>query len=867
ALEVTMAAPPATLRLANGMPARQDPTRIVARLADAGRAGDPVLTDRVRTRLGALGLAVEADPGQGGDLSALLAINHGPHLVWLRSSRKLARLPSVARVATALGRPLSWVAPVYRFSQVKGLDAYFAARPDVLLLRAEPEQGKAADEAAARFGLRRNPDKCLFPGGWRYLELPAGATTTAFDLVARLGRQAGGPAADFEYVPLQSPWLFTPDDPFHDQQWYLERIEAFRAWDIGRARRDIVIAVIDSGCDLDHPDLRDAYVSDGRNAGDPSADGSPIVLALSGTRSWHGTAVASVAGMGLHNATGMSGVAGGCGLYPIAMPEGSTAEFGDAIMLAIASGASVVNYSARIGEYWASLVRPMIDAATARGVVFCGASGNEDEPRLVFPARYPTFMACGGSDRADARWRRPDHGLGSGYGDELYDGRPTGVSVVAPGRDIACADLSGEEGYSPGASPWADYIHSQLGFFESVFQATSASTPQVAATAALLFSTYDWLTGTEIRRIIERTADKVGGFAYADADGYPNGSRHNEVGYGRLNVHRALDLGDVMIADWPRDTGVEPSAPPGGNFYSRSDVVLRPAGDDTFSPDSDAASRLERGADHEVAVRIRNVGPAAARDVLVDVRATPFVGLEFLYPDDWTLEDPLHVRPAPIDSPTLATLARGDTEIVRFGLTAAEVETLAGWSDAGWHPCLLAMTRAENDYAFATAPDGRNLVTRRNNLAQRNLTVIRMLEMRSARFPFVVGHPSTLDPRLDLIVESGVLSRLGEVYLELGDAGEDFPAARRAQAFARERIKVGRITGGKAAKIDGRPAIRLLSSRAVIELTRPSRARYALRLAVRLPAGPDVHRRYAVNLTQRVAGRGVTGGATVVFTP
>ena len=41
-------------------------------------------------------------------------------------------------------------------------------------------------------------------------------------------------------------------------------------------------------------------------------------------------------------------------------------------------------------------------------------------------------MACGGSDRADLRWLRPEYGLGSGYGDEIYDGRPTGVSVIAP---------------------------------------------------------------------------------------------------------------------------------------------------------------------------------------------------------------------------------------------------------------------------------------------------------------------------------------------------------------------------------------------------------------------------------------------------
>jgi hypothetical protein len=75
---------------------------------------------------------------------------------------------------------------------------------------------------------------------------------------------------------------------------------------------------------------------------------------------------------------------------------------------------------------------------------------------------------------------------------------------------------------------------------------------------------------------------------------------------------------------------------------------------------------------------------------------------------------------------------------------------------------------------------------------------------------------------------------------------------------------VGKITGGEAARVAGRPAIRL-SPRAVIEIVRPSRARYALRLIVKLPPGATALRRYQVDVMQRVAGRGIVGGATVVF--
>jgi hypothetical protein len=173
------------------------------------------------------------------------------------------------------------------------------------------------------------------------------------------------------------------------------------------------------------------------------------------------------------------------------------------------------------------------------------------------------------------------------------------------------------------------------------------------------------------------------------------------------------------------------------------------------------------------------------------------------------------------------------------------------------------MTTAENDYAFATTPGGRALVTRRNNLAQRNLTVSSRKEMRSARFPFVVGHPANPDLRLELLVNAGALARLGEVYLDPGDASDDFPAAKRAQALAAGRLRIGKVTGGEATKLAGRPAIRL-SPRAVIEIVRPARARYALRLVVTLPPGATAPRRYQIDLMQRVAGRGIVGGATVV---
>ena len=83
---------------------------------------------------------------------------------------------------------------------------------------------------------------------------------------------------------------------------------------------------------------------------------------------------------------------------------------------------------------------------------------------------------------------------------------------------------------------------------------------------------------------------------------------------------------------------------------------------------------------------------------------------------------------------------------------------------------------------------------RRNNLAQRNLTVA-SLTRRSARFPFVVGHPATKDPRLTLVIETGSLARAGAVWLVLADASAAFPAARQAKAFGKGVPKPVRAAG------------------------------------------------------------------------
>ena len=841
---------PRRLTTHRGQTARLLPARAVAALARPAHVGDPVVTTDVTVRLARFGLRLEGDDA-----------NHGPTLLWFRSTDGKTPVDPKA-LRAALRRPLAWVGPVYRIDGTTGIDGLCAPRADTLLVRTDD------DRVAAQLKLTRDDDRSRWLPGWQVLRLPAPSRRDAFTALAHLRERAPNVVADFDYVPFARPFTRIPGDPLFPRQWNMTRIGAPDAWTRTTGTRGVVVAVLDSGCDLDHADLRHAYVSRGFNVGDALLDGSPIVHAPSGTLRSHGTMVAGVIAAAIDNATGLAGLASDCGMLPVAMPEGSTVDTAVAIRRAVAEGAQVLNLSWAIGSFFFDMhTRAAVDDAIAAGCVVCAAAGNGDAPTLVLPAGYPPVMACGGSDTDDRRWRDPSVGTGSHWGDAVRYGAPTGVSVVAPAIDITTTDITGPAGFTPAPSPGGDYATSlPSAGIPAFFHATSAATPHVSATAALLRSAYPALDAAAVRRIIERTAEKAGGYAYVDVDGYPNGSRHPETGYGRLHAARALDLGDVMIRDWPFDDGVEPSRPPGGNFWSTSDIVIRPTDDGIFDPaDPVRASELVRGRDHVAYVRVRNAGPADARNVTCDVRATPYVGLQFVYPDDWTRDDALHVRPAPLDPP-IATLAAGDERRLRFAFTAAQVDALAGWSDRRWHPCLLAVVRADNDHAFATAPGGADLQTRRNNLAQRNLTVVDVAAGGMVTMPIVVGHPAATDAGVRLLVNVPPALRAGggELAIVIDDDGTGLEAARAAKAFTSGRFAVAAVKGGDLLRRGKMRAIVASSPRLSLTLGAPRPGRRPVQLGLRVPKAAPPGTTYVVDLLQRDRRGAPVGGGTLV---
>jgi Subtilase family len=310
-----------------------------------------------------------------------------------------------------------------------------------------------------------------------------------------------------------------PSDPLFGQQWALQRVGAPRGWQIARGSPDVTVAVIDEGVELGHPDL--LLHPQSWNASNDLPDGSPAGN--------HGTPCAGIIGARMDNGQGGAGIAAGVRIMAIATSTWADVDIAEGLYFAADHGARVVSMSFGVYDFWNAwdfdLIRDALQYAHDRGLVLVAASGNEDWNQSRFPGSDARTLCVGGSNRMDERKRGGDASIepwwGASFGPD--------VDVVAPCLEIVATDRLGAAGYTAG-----DYT--------TRFNGTSSATPLVAGLAGLIVSLRPAIDAVQVRSIIERTCDKVSPalYAYANVAGKPSGVWHEEVGYGRIDVERAL---------------------------------------------------------------------------------------------------------------------------------------------------------------------------------------------------------------------------------------------------------------------------------------------------------------------------------------
>ena len=358
-------------------------------------------------------------------------------------------------------------------------------------------------------------------------------------------------------------YLLTPEvcsnDPYYNRQWNIQNTGTFvqgsgtidadmdvdSAWTLTTGNPNIKIGIIDSGVDTLHPDLA-VNMLPGHDAINDSTDGYPTPAH---PEDGHGTCCAGIVAAVMGNSLGVAGVAPSCKIIPVrtfyylvlgstVLPFSTADAFANAIGWAAAAGADILSNSWGLPEqYIISLpggTQPVEDAiqqayTTGRGgkglAMFFSSGNEEDSTGSIWPGKLPQTIAVNATSMCDERKNATD------CSSETWSGNwGVNIDFSAPGVKISTTDMQGNKGFNTGAGTSGNYYVS--------FNGTSAACPNAAAVGALLLSILPNWSAEDIRNIIARSCDKVGGYGYDSL--YYNGTWSRELGYGRVNAYNAL---------------------------------------------------------------------------------------------------------------------------------------------------------------------------------------------------------------------------------------------------------------------------------------------------------------------------------------
>lgn len=326
------------------------------------------------------------------------------------------------------------------------------------------------------------------------VKLPPGT-----DLQAAIKKYKADPSVEYAEPNYLRQLNFEPNDPYLEQQWYIDKIRAKEAWDITKGNNQVVVAVIDSGVDYGHPDLQDKIVSpynsmiNSTSLADVMDDGG------------HGTIVAGEVAGALDNSVGIAGDGGNIKVMPIKAGDMYglyDSDIATGIYWAVDNGARVINMSLG-GTSYSNTLLDAVNYAISHNVVVIAAAGNENTDVPNYPAAFPGVIGVAATTMTD------EPATFSNYGSY--------IDICAPGVDIFSTTPRSGTNDTAAYYDWAD--------------GTSMAAPIVAGVAGLILSVNPDLSSTQVVDAIYDGAQDLGPQGW---DEY--------TGWGRVDAFKTLNL-------------------------------------------------------------------------------------------------------------------------------------------------------------------------------------------------------------------------------------------------------------------------------------------------------------------------------------
>ncbi|MFN3975609.1 MAG: S8 family serine peptidase [Aquificaceae bacterium] len=392
------------------------------------------------------------------------------------------------------------------------------------------------------------------------------------EIIAELSKRP-----DVEYV--EPDYIYTlkaiPNDPGWGYLWGLQKIQVPLAWDLTQGSSNVVVAVIDSGVDYNHNDLKEnMWINGGEvpnNGVDDDSNGYVDdyygINAINGSGNpmddnGHGTHVAGIIGAVGNNGVGVVGVNWHVKIMALKFAnqqgEGYTSDAIECINYAIQKGAHIINAS--WGDYYYSqALKDAIEMARNAGILFVAAAGNENNNNDLYPF-YPAsydlenIISVAATDQKDLLAGFSNYGRNS-------------VHVGAPGVEILSTWLDNRYAYADG---------------------TSMAAPYVAGLAALLKAQNPSYTWRDLKCRIMKSVDPLDSLNSKTITG------------GRINAYKALTTTDcqgtfyfqyrLTVNKSGAGAGTITSSPAGINCGSQCSAYFNPNTVLTLTATPDAGS-------------------------------------------------------------------------------------------------------------------------------------------------------------------------------------------------------------------------------------------------------------------------------------